>query len=78
MSALLKHLAFKFADEKARETILDQCAVQVLNGDVWYDTQKLKNVPHVVWEVKYLHTRGLLCHHPMVHNLVRVKHETSK
>lgn len=78
MKPLLRHLAFKFADDKAIEVIIDQCGIQVLDCVVWRDTTVLKNVPHVVWEVKYLHTRGLLCHHPMIHNLVRLKGKDEK
>lgn len=73
MSPLLKHLATKFADRQAIDTILDQCGVQVLDGVTWRDTQVVKNVQNVVWEVKYLSLRGLLVHHPLVHNLVRVR-----
>lgn len=78
MSTLLQHLAFKFADERATNVILDECGVQVLDCVAWRDTTVLKTVQHVVWEVKYLHTRGLLCHHPMIHTLVRLKAEDEK
>jgi hypothetical protein len=78
MSPLLQHLAFKFADERAMDVILNECGIQVLDCVTWRDTNVLKTVPHVVWEVKYLHTRGLLCHHPMIHNLVRLRRDDEK
>ncbi len=78
MDALIKHLAFTFADKQATDTILEQCAAHVLEGVIWRDTQRLKTAQHVVWETKYLHTRGLLCHHPVLHNLVRRKGNDEK
>lgn len=75
---LLTHLALKFADKQASDTILDQCAVQVLEGVVWRDVNKVKNLPHVVWEVKYLRMRGLLKHHPLIPNLVHLRAVSEK
>jgi len=72
MSPLLKHLATTLADKQAINTILDGCGVQVLDGVVWRDTNILRNCSSVVWEVKYLSMRGLLVHHPLVYNLVRM------
>ena len=72
MTPLLKHLATTLADKQAVNTILDGCNIQVLEGVVWYDTTMLRNCSSVVWEVKYLHLRGLLVHHPLIYNLVRI------
>ena len=71
MSPLLKHLATTLADKQSIDTILDQCGVQILDSVRWYDTNTLRSAKNVVWEVKYLSIRGLLVHHPLIHNLVR-------
>ena len=76
MSPLLKHLATTLADKQAVNTILDGCGVQVLDGIVWRDTTVLRNCSSVVWEVKYLKLRGLLVHHPLIYNLVRMSEKT--
>lgn len=73
MSPLLKELAMRFADKQSTDVILDECGIQILDGVVWRNTNVLRTVNNVVWEVKYLSMRGLLCHHPMVHTLVRLK-----
>lgn len=78
MSPLLKELATKFADKQAMNTILDECGVQVLDGVVWRDTNVVKNAKNVVWEVKYLSMRGLLVHHPLIPQLVRLIDEKTK
>jgi len=67
MSPLLKHLATTLADKQAVDVILAQ-PVQVLDSVVWRDVSDGK----AVWEVKYLHLRGLLIHHPLIYNLVRL------
>jgi len=76
MSPLLKELATRLADKQATDVILDLCNVQVLNGILWYDTQSVKNEKNVVWEAKYLSMRGLLVHHPLIYNLVRLNEKT--
>lgn len=78
MGAFLDHLAYMLADERAKDVVLDQCAPYVLESVVWRDMFVLKTAQHVVWEVKYLHTRGLLCHHPLIYNLVRLKGHDEK
>lgn len=78
MSQLLRQLAFRFADDKATEVILSRCGIQVLDCIPWRDTNVVIGQSDVVWEVKYLQMRGLLCHHPMIHNLVRIRREYEK
>lgn len=73
MSPLMKELATQLADKQARDVILDQCGVQVLDSVIWRDTLVLRSVSNVVWETKYLSMRGLLIHHPLIYNLVRLK-----
>jgi len=78
VSALLQHLAHDLAEKQAVNTILDACAVEVVDGVLWRNTNVLSCCTSVVWEVKYLHMRGLLCHHPLVHNLVRLRRDDEK
>jgi len=73
VSPLLSHLAFRLADRQAVTTIIDECAVVVIQGTIWYDTSKLKTLPHVVWEAKYLHMRGMLARHPQTQQLVKLR-----
>ena len=74
---LLKHLATTLADKQAINTVLDGCTVQVLELVVWYDTNSIRNCTSVVWEVKYLKLRGLLVHHPLIYNSVRINEKTA-
>lgn len=78
MKPLLQHLATRLADKQAINTILDGCAVQVLDSVVWYDTNVLRNCSSVVWEVKYLKMRLLLVHYPLMYNLVLLKEHDEK
>ena len=71
-------LIVKLADERAINVILDECGVQVLDSVIWRDTQKLKTVTDVLWEVKYLKMRGKLVYHPLIYNLVRLKGNDEK
>ena len=73
MSALLSHLAFRLADRQAVSIILDECPAVVIGCIVWRDTMKPKSLPHVVWETKYLHMRGMLARHPQSPWLVKLR-----
>ena len=68
-----KTIRLKLADKQATSTILDSCEPVTLGGVVWRDVERLRNCSSVAWEIKYLRTRGLLEHHPMIHNLIRLK-----
>lgn len=70
----IESITYKLADKQAVNTILDACDAVTLEGVVWRDTEHLRNCTSVQWEVKYLRTRGLLEHHPVVPILVRIKH----
>jgi hypothetical protein len=67
---------FKREDALAMNTIKDACAKAVLEGVTWYNVDDIKWTNSVAWEVKYLRTRGLLCHHPVASNLVRLNEKT--
>lgn len=67
----MKH-SYERDDMVAKDTIRDACAKVILEGVTWYNVEDLKWTNSVAWEVKYLRTRGLLCHHPVAHNLVRL------
>jgi len=67
MSPLLKELATRLADKQAADVILAQ-PVQVLDAVVWRNVED----GNAVWECKYLSLRGLLVHHPLIYNLVRL------
>ena len=58
-------------DKLAIATIKDGCISVLQDGVQWYDSEWLRNCNSVQWEVKYLRTRGLLVHHPLIHKLVR-------
>lgn len=67
----IRHL---LADKKAIDTILALPA-QVIDGVVWRNIDGDK----VVWEVKYLRIRGLLCHNKQQPYLVKLKdHDEQK
>lgn len=68
-----KTIRLALADKQATGVILDCCEPVTLGGVVWRDTERLRNCSSVVWEIKYLRTRGLLQHHPMIQKLVRLK-----
>jgi hypothetical protein len=73
MTPLMSHLAKRLADRQAVSTIIDECAVVVIQGTIWRDTEKLRTLPHVVWECKYLHMRGMLARHPQNQRLVKLR-----
>lgn len=73
MNSLMYQIAFKLADKQAIDVILEECPVVIIGGVVWKDSTKPKSVPHVMWEVKYLHIRGLLCKHPQSPWLVKIR-----
>ena len=60
-------------DKIAIDTIKDGCVSVLQDGVQWYDTEWLRNCSSLVWEVKYLRTRGLLTHHPLIPKLIRFK-----
>jgi hypothetical protein len=64
---------YKREDEVAKNTIKDGCIAVLMDGVEWYDTEWLRFCSSVQWEVKYLRTRGLLTHHPLIPKLVRLK-----
>lgn len=68
-----KQISLTLADKQATDTILDCCEPVTLDGVVWRNTERLQNCASVLWEVKYLRLRGLLKHHPLIYNLVRLK-----
>ena len=62
-------------DKIAIDTIKDGCVSVLQDGVQWYDTEWLRNCSSLVWEVKYLRTRGLLTHHPIIPKLIRFKEQ---
>lgn len=62
-------------DKIAIDTIKDGCVSVLQDGVQWYDTEWLRNCSSLVWEVKYLRTRGLLTHHPLIPKLIRFKEQ---
>lgn len=70
---LLSHLAQRLADRQAVTTIIDECAVEVLDCIIWRNTLKCKTAQHVVWECKYLQMRGMLARHPTRFELVKLR-----
>ena len=66
---------FNREDKQAIATIRDGCVSVLQDGVQWYDTEWLRNCRSLVWEVKYLRTRGLLTHHPLIPKLIRFKEQ---
>ena len=62
-------------DKQAIATIKDACVSTLVDGIQWYDTEWLLNCSSVQWEVKYLRTRGLLTHHPLIPKFIRFKEQ---
>ncbi len=62
-------------DTLAKNTIIDGCVSIIHDGVQWYDTEWLRNCGGLQWEVKYLRTRGLLTHHPLIPKLIRFKEQ---
>jgi len=67
---------YALEDKNAMNTIRDGCIKVVVDGVPWYDTEWLHYCSSVQWEVKYLRTRGLLTHHPLIPKLIRLKGDT--
>lgn len=55
----------------AKNTIQDGCISVLVDGVQWYDTEWLRHCNSVQYEVKYLSSRGVIVHHPLIHKLVR-------
>lgn len=69
----MREITFRLADQQAVNTIMDACYKVVVDGEIWYDVTRLRNCNSVMWEVKYLHMRGLLCYKSPFETLVKLK-----
>lgn len=64
---------YRQEERKAKEAIIDGCVSILNNGVQWYDTEWLVNCESLAFEIKFLRSRGLLFHHPLIHKLVHFK-----